>query len=104
MRLMSYWWLLFWIIPTGLIFNTFFPKVYINQGSKKKITWSWFSVLILMTPYVIWAGFRSNNFGDTKAYREAFLSAPDKISELSQYLQNIDKDKGFSVLLVLGRV
>ena len=36
--------------------------------------------ILLIIPYVIWAGFRTDNWGDTFAYREMFEEAPASLT------------------------
>ncbi len=57
--------------------------------------------VLLVVPYILAATLRSDNFGDTYAYRSVFREAPSKIAALPLYLEGIKKDKGFSVLIVI---
>ena len=63
--------------------------------------WTWLPALIVATPYVLWAGFRSNAWGDTGAYRMMFMNAVASLNEMPEYVANQNKDKGFAVLVVL---
>ena len=100
MTLTNYWWLLIWIFIGGLL-AFFIPKQQELVNGRKVERWTMPTALILIAPYIVWAGFRSNAFGDTEAYRIAFRNAPSALGELSTYLAENTKDQGFSVLMVL---
>ena len=51
--------------------------------------------VLLVIPYIIAAALRSDNFGDTYAYRRVFSEAPNRLAELPFYLQGIKKIKVF---------
>ena len=63
--------------------------------------WQIAPAVLLVVPYILAATLRSDNFGDTYAYRSVFREAPSKIAALPLYLEGIKKDKGFSVLIVI---
>lgn len=42
--------------------------------------WRLIPSILLIIPYVIWAGFRTDNWGDTFAYREMFEEAPASLT------------------------
>lgn len=98
-RLMNYWWLLIWCCGIGFLCN-FLPKKTITVNKKKKEVWSWAAIIILTAPFVLWAGYRAH-IGDTEAYRLGFRNAPSSLSEIGAYLENVNKDKGFSIFIVL---
>lgn len=77
-----------------------FPRTKENINNKMQYRWRKISAFIVILPYIIWSGFRSDNFGDTYAYRKAFFKAP-QLSGISNYLNEFDKDKGFRILTVL---
>lgn len=101
MALSNYWWLLIWVFVGGGFLAVIFPKTNEVVLGKRKICWSVPAAILLVIPYIVWAGFRTDYFGDTGAYRKAFLDAPSRLSQLPEYLTTITKDKGFSVLTVL---
>ncbi len=101
MTLTNYWWLLIWIFVGGTFLNYFFPKRYEMVMGRREERWNAFPAIALVVPYIIWAGFRTNEYGDTSAYRSAFLNAPSQLGQLLEYLATITKDKGFSVLTVV---
>lgn len=101
MTLTNYWWLLIWLFVGGLFLINYFPKQQEIVLGKRKECWSVPGAVILVLPYIIWAGFRIDNFGDTGAYRTSFSKAPSQLGQLFEYISTISKDKGFSVLTVL---
>ncbi len=59
--------------------------------------WSPLAAVLLVAPYVVQAAFRTDIYGDTYSYRRAFWEIPNQLGELSQYLDTIEKDRGFTV-------
>lgn len=100
MTLTNYWWLLIWLAVGGVCCSLIFPKSTINFYGHTEQRWGWLPALILVIPYIIWAGYRTDGWGDTAAYRSAFLDAPSQLGQLPEYLATITKDKGFPVLTV----
>lgn len=72
MTLTNYWWLLIWLFTGGVLLALYFPKRREVIGGKVEERWDVFPAVVLMIPYVIWAGFRTNGFGDTASYRSTF--------------------------------
>lgn len=101
MALTNYWWLLIWMFTGGAFLSVFFPKRRELVMGKEKERWNIFPAVLLVIPYIIWAGFRTDNFGDTSVYRINFLNAVDSLNQLPAYLSGVAKDKGFSVIQVL---
>lgn len=101
MTLTNYWWLLIWMFTGGLLLAYFAPKQTKNATGEIKRYWLMIPSIFLIIPYVIWAGFRTDNWGDTYAYREMFEEAPSSLSSLVSYVESADKDQGFSAFIVL---
>lgn len=101
MTLTNYWWLLIWLVVAGGTCYFAFPKYSIDFYGNMEQRWTWIPALIVAVPYVLWAGFRSNAWGDTGAYRTMFLNAVASLNEMPEYVANQTKDKGFAVLVVL---
>lgn len=101
MTLTNYWWLLIWLVTGGAFLAFCFPKKHEFILGKKEERWNVIPAIILVLPYILWAGFRTNGFGDTGAYRRGFLGAPSQLGQLPEYLTAITKDKGFFVLTAL---
>lgn len=101
MTIYNYWWLLIWILGAGAFLYVTFPKEKVIQYGKTEERWSWQATMILALPYLIWAGFRSDYFGDTYAYRKTFFEAPDALGQILPYISIHEKDRGFSVIMIL---
>ena len=103
MTLTNYWWLLIWIFAGGLILSIYIPKHHEVVLGKTEIRWRIAPAFILILPYIIWAGFRSNSFGDTGAYQQSFRECASSLGEIGTYLAGVDKDKGFYFLMALEK-
>lgn len=100
MTLTNYWWLLIWIFAGGMFFSLLFPRNQEVVLGKSEERWNFWSAVLLFAPFVLWAGLRDFTFGDTAAYKDMFLDAPNTLSGLGTYLEEVTKDKGFTVLIV----
>ena len=98
MVLTNYWWLLIWIFLFGGISLAFIPKREEIVLGKPARHWGKLSAFALALPYVIWAGWRTDAFGDTGMYRQTFRNMPTGWANLGAYLQSRPKDPGFTVL------
>lgn len=101
MTLTNYWWLLIWLFTGGLFLAYFAPKQVQSTTGEIKRHWMLIPSIVLIIPYVIWAGFRTDNWGDTYAYRNMFNEAPSSLGGLFAYVAEAQKDQGFSALIVL---
>lgn len=101
MELKNFWWLLIWLFTAGIILERAFPKQKERILGKERVRWKILPAILLVLPYIIWAGFRGVGFGDTYAYHYAFLSAPTLGGGLGDYLMVYSKDKGFYTLNVI---
>lgn len=101
MTLTNYWWVLIWLFVAGVFCISAIPQKREIILGKSEYRWSWIAVLIMVVPYVIWAGFRWDYFGDTAAYRRTFNNAPASLLQITGYVAEHAKDKGFSVLVVV---
>ena len=100
MTLTNYWWLLIWLFTVGIFLHAFAQKETVFVAGKKEERWSWFAAIVLVIPYVIWAGFRTDYFGDTALYRRTYRDVPASIGQIMQYLTEHTKDQGFSALMI----
>lgn len=66
MTLTNYWWLLIWMFVGGGALAIFIPKQWELVNGKKVERWMVAPAFLLMVPYILWAGFRANDFGDIK--------------------------------------
>lgn len=100
MTLTNYWWLIIWIFTGGLILSAYIPKRYEIVLGKVEERWRIAPAFVLILPYIIWAGFRTN-FGDSLAYKKMFNDVPSSLMQIGEYFSHNSKDQGFSVLMVL---
>lgn len=100
MTLTNYWWLLIWMFTGGSLLAVLVPRRRELVCGEMEERWDTIPAVILVVPYIIWAGFRTDASGDTMAYRIAFRNAPAQLGQLAEYLATITKDKGFSILTV----
>lgn len=101
MTLHNYWWLIIWPLLFGGASAVLIPKREEYVLGKKETRWHWIPALILVLPFVIWAAWRENAFGDTGTYRTQFFMAPSSLSNLSAYLDSQPKDKGFALITII---
>ncbi len=95
MTLHNYWWLLIWLFIAGGF--TFIISPYQEEMvlGRKCVRWHWLHAAILAAPYVVWAAWRPNNFGDTWQYRVTFRGMPTGLAQFSSYLASRPKGKLF---------
>ena len=104
MTLTNYWWLLIWLFTVGAILNYFVPKRQEVVMGKKEVRWKGLASFALILPYIVWAGFRPDQFGDTGVYRQSFRECVSSIGEIGSYLStDITKDKGFYFLMAIEK-
>ncbi|MCI6430585.1 MAG: EpsG family protein [Lachnospiraceae bacterium] len=103
MTLTNYWWLLIWIFVGGGTLAALIPKQRELVQGEIVECWNKYAAVILVLPYIIWAGFRSDVFGDTLSYRQAFQECASSFSEIGTYLSGVTKDKGFYLLMALEK-
>lgn len=101
MRLQNYWWLLIWLFLFGAVSAAFIPKREELVLGKKEVRWNRLPALIMAIPFVIWAAWRPNGFGDTDVYRARFFRVPTAISEVGSYLLEQSKDRGYALIEVV---
>ena len=99
MVLTNYWLLLGWIFVAGVGLSLLFPQENVIVCGKKERRWNIVPALILVIPYILWAGFRTN-FGDSLAYKKMFNDVPSSLMQIGEYFTHNSKDQGFSVLMV----
>lgn len=101
MTLTNYWWLLIWLFTGGIVLAVYFPKHREMVCGKMETRWGIVPAVLMAVPYIIWAGYRNDAFGDTAAYRRIYQDIPAALSQMPQYLSEHTKDKGFSVLVAI---
>lgn len=95
----SYWLLLGWLFGMGILMNIMPKKTEILNGRLEK-RWYWFSAILLVLPYVLWAAYRPFT-GDTGAYSRRFLVAPSRFEDIPNYMLTRKKDRGFELLIAV---
>ena len=98
----GYWLLLIYMIGCGLLVHMLPKKTMLIDGRPEQ-RWYWVSVLLLVIPYILWAGYRAS-VGDTYAYSRSFSIAPSSLSELLNTLDPNGKDPGYNVLVTLFKM
>ena len=98
MALNNFWWLLIWPFIFGGLTILFSPQQEEIVLGRKVVRWHWLHAAILAAPYVIWAGWRTNRYGDTTQYRRTFQNMPTGFDQMSDYIANRSKGKGFAIL------
>lgn len=101
MTLTNYWVILIWFFIGAFLFGNFFPKKKVLAYGRVEYRWTISAAFLLFLPYVIWAGCRSNSFGDTIAYKNMFKEAPSVLSQALPYAIEQTKDKGFFFITVI---
>lgn len=104
MVLRNYWMLLIWLLTVGIFLNVVIPKTLVTVEGKSEYRWGKFSAFLLVVPYIVWAGYRLDWFGDTPVYRMSFYTAADSLSALPAYAAEQTKDTGFYVLNSLFKI
>lgn len=100
MTLTNYWWLLLWLAIAGIFFLLF------PMTERKKVLgqyvecWNIIPAFVLAAPYIIWAAFRPDSWGDTYSYRYLYDMVPSSLGQLTAYVSSQTKDKGFAALSV----
>lgn len=95
----SYWYPIVYLFAAGIVLHGM-PLKTEYLGGKLVQRWYWFTALMLVFPYILWAGFRTD-FIDTRAYIKAYQATTSSLSELPAVLAANSKDQGFTVLMVL---
>lgn len=104
MVLRNYWMLLIWLLTVGLFLNVVIPKTLVTVEGKSEYRWGKFSAFLLVLPYIVWAGFRTDWFGDTPVYRMSFYSVANSLYSLPSYAASQTKDTGFYVISSLFKI
>lgn len=100
MTLTNYWWLLIWLFTGGAALAMFFPRQQELVLGEWEQRWNIVPAILLVLPYIIWAGHRGN-FADTTLYRATFLQTPTALSQIPVYIDTVTKDKGFYAVMAL---
>lgn len=100
MTLTNYWWLLIWLFVGGYLCSSF-PKRSERLGGQVVQRWDFLPAIILVFPYIFWAAYRPDGFGDTSLYRSTFLNSASSLDAAYDMLVSDSKDPGFYALEIL---
>ena len=95
MVLRNYWWLLIWLFIVGGLSLVVTPQQEEIVLGRKCVRWHWFYAALLAAPYVIWAAWRSNKWGDTAMYQHIFREMPIGLDQMRAYIFGQTKAKTF---------
>lgn len=98
MKLTNYWWLLIWLFTGGAVLAMYFPRKRELVLGEWEERWNVLPAILLVLPYIIWAGQRGY-FADTTLYRNTFLNSPINFTEIPAYAETLTKDKMFYILV-----
>ncbi len=100
----NYIFILIWLAFVAFLANATGGKKTELVNNHYEIRYKNFWAILLLIPILIWTAKRSLYFGDTGAYYAGFLEMPDKISELSAYMDTIQKDEFFYLFSALIKI
>mgnify|MGYP002626635011 CR=1 FL=1 len=100
MTLHNQWWQLIWLFLFGGISFVFVPKQTEYVLGKREERWNWLPAVIMVIPYVIWAGYRKD-FGDSEQYRITFMNLPSSLSQIASYMSGVRKGHAFRLFELL---
>ena len=86
MSITNYWFQLIWLLTVGMVLAISLPKKQEIVMGRIEERWQIAPAVLLVVPYILAATLRSDNFGDTYAYRSVFREAPSKIAALPSNL------------------
>lgn len=94
---------LIWLGVAAFISSTLGQQSAVNICGKYEKRYSLIWAVVVMLPVIWWAGHRGY-VGDTAVYISQFKSMPNDISEFSEYMETVSKDKGFYGFSTLIRI
>lgn len=95
---------LIWPAVVALLYNMTGAKkvpVRVLGKNEPRVGWGW--ALLLAIPLIVVAAQRGY-FADTSAYILSFRNMPDSVSEISSYMQTVQKDELFSFVSLIIKV
>lgn len=95
----SHWMPLIWIFAAGVVLYKMPKKQELVCGQYQE-RWNWFTSLLLVVPYILWAGYRTGG-ADTYAYMLSFRKASASLADIPGIFTSGTKDPGFSALMTL---
>lgn len=100
MTLTNYWWLLIWLFLGGAIFNNM-PKRREKLGDRTVERWDILPAILMVLPYIIWAGCRDGSFGDSAVYQRGYREAAGGLREALALFGSDGKDPGYYAFLIV---
>lgn len=100
MTLTNYWWLLIWLFLGGAIFGNM-PKCQKRLNGKTVERWDVLPAILMVLPYIIWAGCRDGSFGDSGVYQNGYRNAAGGIQEALSLFTSDSKDPGYYAFLLV---
>ena len=100
MTLTNYWWLLIWLFLGGAIFGNM-PKRRECLGNQTVERWDIWPAVLMVLPYIIWAGCRDGSFGDSAVYQQGYREATGGLHKALSILISDGKDPGYYAFLVV---
>ncbi len=100
-RLQNFWWLLIWMFLAGGFCYFFVPQKEENVLGHHEPRWFFLPAMITALPYVFWAAWRGNGYGDAFAYRLRFTNVPVGLSSAISYALSRSKDQGYAFFEVV---
>lgn len=95
----SHWYPLIWIFAAGIVLYKMPKKQELVCGQEQE-RWYWFTAMLLVLPFILWAGYRSGG-ADTFAYSRAFREASASLADIPKIMASDTRDPGFTALMVL---
>lgn len=89
------WLAIVYIISQNVNVYTY-ENVLGRKGRRVKVAFAIFAVI----PLIWWTATRPLTFIDTGAYAKSFEGMPSSLSGMNEYMVNVSKDKGFSILSI----
>ncbi len=90
-----------WMFLGGLLISRLSKRQRVRVLGEKRERWSTTAAILLVIPLIYWAANRPLNYGDSWPYYLSFQNAPSSFSEIGQYAERVQKDKGFYILSAL---
>lgn len=100
MTLTNYWWLLIWLFLGGAIFNNM-PKRRECLNGETVERWDIWPAILMVLPYIIWAGCRDGSFGDSAVYQQGYRQAAGGLREAITLFGSNSKDPGYYAFLII---
>lgn len=100
MTLTNYWWLPVWLFLGGAIFTNM-PKRRERLNGETVERWDMIPAILLVVPYIIWAGCRDGSFGDSAVYQQGYQEAAGGLRAALALFGRDSKDPGYYAFLII---